>query len=153
MFIFSLLLIPVKISINKKFFLVFFLLKLYTENRKHDSKTAREKRNQALEYAEKHEVDSSVLLTVAGAANYNIDYNALSRKGGSVMYSVFEETKEEGRIEGIAEGMAKGMIQMGMDCNLPKNQILEKLQKNMDISLQKAEEYFQVYQSQSSSLQ
>ena len=123
------------------------------------SETTREKKKQALKYAETHEVDSSVLLTIAGAANYNLDYDALSRKGESIMYSVFEETREEGRREGeregiakgmeqgMAKGMAKGVIQMGMDFNLSKDEILEKLQQKMNIPLQKAEEYFQICQT------
>ena len=117
------------------------------------NKPAHEKKNQVLEYTEQHKVDSTVLMTVAGASNYNIDLDALSRKGESIMYSVFEETKEEGRMEGRMEGKAEGVIQMGMNFQLSKDQIIEALQKNMDISLQKAEEYFQVYQKQTDSLQ
>ena len=80
------------------------------------------------------------------------------------MYSVFEETREEGRREGeregiakgmeqgMAKGMAKGVIQMCMDFNLSKNEILEKLQQKMNIPLQKAEEYFQIYQNRTNRL-
>ena len=76
------------------------------------------------------------------------------------MYSVFEETREEGRREGeregiakgMEQGMAKGVIQMCMDFNLSKNEILEKLQQKMNIPLQKAEEYFQIYQNRTNRL-
>ena len=126
----------------------FNLLKILAEQ----NKTAHDKKSQALAYAKEHKVDTSVLLTVAGTSNYNIDLNALSQKGESIMYSVFEETREEGRIEGEREGMAKGVIKMGVNFNLSKTQILEALQKNMDISIQKAEEYFQMYQNQTNNL-
>lgn len=74
-----------------------------------------------------------------------LNYNELSRKkGAEIMYSVFEETKEEGRIEGRVEGIVK----MGVKFNLAKKQILEELQEELNVSLQKAEEYFEMYQLQ-----
>lgn len=61
------------------------------------------------------------------------------------MWTVFEATKTEGRTEGRAEGI----ITMGYEFGLSENDILDKLQKKLDISPQKAKEYLEVYRIQS----
>ncbi len=53
------------------------------------------------------------------------------------MWTVFEETKNEGRI--------KGIIEMGLECGLSEENILEKLQHKLNVPRQKAQEYFQKY--------
>ena len=53
------------------------------------------------------------------------------------MWTVFEETQNEGRI--------KGIIEMGLDCGLSEDDILEKLEHKLNVSRQKAKEYFQKY--------
>lgn len=40
-----------------------------------------EAKKKVIEYAREHAVDKTVIMTVAGAANCRIDYNALSGKG------------------------------------------------------------------------
>ncbi len=65
--------------------------------------TLSETRERAIEYAREHSVDKSVVMTVAGAANCEIDYTALERKGEVGMCTVFEEYKKEGREEGREE--------------------------------------------------
>ncbi len=121
----------------------FNLLEILSEQ----SRASREKKGRALEYAKEHKVDSSVLMTVAGAANCHLDYRALQWKGEPTMYSVFEETREEGRLEGRLEGIAENTVKMGIKFNLSKKQILEELQENLNIPLTKAEEYFKTYRS------
>lgn len=56
------------------------------------------------------------------------------------MWTVFEETQNEGRI--------KGIIEMGLDCGLSEEDISEKLQHKLNVSWQKAKEYFQRYASE-----
>lgn len=69
------------------------------------------------------------------------------------MCTLFEEIAEEGRIEGRKEGRLEGqmegrameIIETGIEFNLQKLDILERLQKKLEISLQKAEEYFKMF--------
>ncbi len=73
------------------------------------------------------------------------------------MCTLFEEIAEEGRIEGRIEGRKEGrlegqmegrameIIETGIELELRKLDILERLQKKLEISLQKAEEYFKMF--------
>ncbi len=58
------------------------------------------------------------------------------------MVSVFQETWNEGE--------AKGIIEMGHDFGLPEEDILARLQKKLNVSLQKAQEYLSAYRKQNS---
>ena len=84
-------------------------------------------------------------MTVAGAANCKIDYSMVAVKGSVDMCTVFEETRaegiQEGRLEGRLEGEAKGIVETGYEFGLSEKDILVRLQKKLDISLQKAQEY------------
>jgi len=82
-----------------------------------------------------------VVMTVAGVANCKIDYNAWIGKGEDAMYTIFEETKKEGKIE----GEAKGIIEAGFDFGLSENDILERLQNKLKVSLKKAQEYLEMF--------
>ena len=93
-------------------------------------------------------VDKSVIMTVAGAANCKIDYNMVTKKGSADMCTVFEETWAEGRSEGRAEGEAKGIVETGYEFGLSEEDILARLQKKLDISLQKAQEYLSMFGKQ-----
>ena len=53
------------------------------------------------------------------------------------MCTVFEETR--------AEGEAKGIIETGFDFGLSEEDILERLQKKLNISLQAAQEYLKMF--------
>ena len=99
-----------------------------------------ETREKAIEYAKKHEVDKSVLMTVVGAANCKIDYNSLDRKGDADMCTVFEETR--------LEGEAKGIIETGYEFGLSDKDVLERLQNKLNVSLQKAQEYIGMFGKQ-----
>ena len=101
------------------------------------SKPLDETREKAINYAREHEVEKSVIMTVAGAANCKIDYNALDRKGEADMCTVFEETRTEGE--------AKGIIEAGFDFGLSENDILERLQNKLNVSLQMAQEYLKMF--------
>ena len=83
-------------------------------------------------------------MTVAGATNRKIDYNALSKKGDVTMCTLFDEIEKEGMIKGKAEGI----IETGIDLGLAKDDILQRLQNKLNVSLQKAQEYFEMFGKQ-----
>ena len=109
-------------------------------------KTLAETKERAIKYAREYKVDKSVVITVAGATNCNIDYMDLdSNGGGDIMCTVFEKNREEGKTEGIIEGRAEGIIETGFEFGLSEKDILERLQKKLNIPLQKAQEYFNMF--------
>lgn len=94
-------------------------------------------KEKAINYAREHEVEKTVLMTVAGATNCKLDYSAIERKGDADMCTVFEETRNEGRAEEI--------IELGYEFGLSYAEILTRLQKRLNISLQKAQEYLSMF--------
>ena len=115
-----------------------------------------EAKERLVKYAEKHNVDRSVIMTVAGAANLKLDYNALSKKGvfdmGSLFEEIAKENKAEGRAEGKAEGKtegrAEGIIETGFEFGLSEKDILTRLQDKLDISLKQAQAYLNQFGKQ-----
>ena len=105
-------------------------------------------RQKAIQYCEEHNTDKSVIMTFAGAANIHIDYNALN-KGDGTMYSIFEDLVKEGEAKGETRGEAKGIIETGFDFGLSTEDILERLQQKLNISLQQAQEYLNTFAKQS----
>ncbi len=63
-----------------------------------------EARKKVMEYASEHDVNKTVIMTVAGATNCKLDYNALSMKGDVTMCTLFDEIAKDSRLEGKAEG-------------------------------------------------
>ena len=120
---------------NMKNIDLFNLIKIMLDR----SKPLKETREKAISYAKEHHVDKAVVMTVAGVANCKIDYNQFDRKGDIDMYAVFEETRMEGRMEGLQEG-AKAIIELSLEFGLSENDILQKLQSKLNLSLQDAEE-------------
>ena len=101
----------------------------------------KEYKEKAIKYTENHDVDKSVIMTAAGAVNCRLDYDIMKKKGSADMCRVFEETWEEGRSVGLAEGI----IETGVEFGLSKEDILTRLQEKLDISCEKALEYFDMY--------
>ena len=56
------------------------------------------------------------------------------------MQSVFEETR--------LEGEAKGIVETGIEFGIPENDILERLQNKLNVSIQKAQEYLNIFGKQ-----
>ena len=56
-----------------------------------------------------------------------------------------EEGRVEGRVEGRSEGRAEEIIETGYEFGLSEQDILERLQKKLSISLQKAQEYLLMF--------
>ncbi len=106
--------------------------------------TKNEAKEKVIKYALEHNVDKTVVMTVAGATNRKIDYIALSKKGDVTMCTLFDEIEKEGMIKGKAEGI----IETGIDLGLAKDDILQRLQNKLDVSLQKAQEYFEMFGKQ-----
>ncbi len=106
---------------------------------------SQEIRQRAIDYARENKVEKNVIMTVAGAANCKMDYNKIERKGEADMCTVFEETRLEGLAEGEAKGEAKGIIETGHDFGLSDDEILTRLQEKLNISLQRAQEYLDMF--------
>lgn len=102
-----------------------------------------EAKKKAIQYGEEHQVDKSVVMTVAGATNSKIDYNAFE-KGEVTMCTLFDEIAKENEIK----GKALGMIETGLDFELSENDILVRLQRKLDITLQQAQEYLNLFKKQ-----
>lgn len=83
-------------------------------------------------------------LNFINKANCKMDYNMNEKEGDTDMCTVFEETWREG----IAEGEVKGIIETGYEFGLSEADILTRLQKKLDISLQKAQEYLAMFGKQ-----
>jgi predicted transposase YdaD len=66
-----------------------------------------------------------------------------------VMCNLSQGIKEagiaEGRVEGRSEGRAEEIIETGYEFGLSEQDILERLQKKLSISLQKAQEYLLMF--------
>ena len=115
-----------------------------------------ETRKKVMAYASEHHVDKSVIMALAGATNCKIDYQMLSGKEEVDMCTLFEEIaresetkgKIEGKIEGKLEGKAEGIIETGFDCGLSEGDILEKLQNKLNVTLQMAQEYLNMFAGQ-----
>ncbi len=103
-----------------------------------------EKKELAIDYAKEHAVEKDVIMAVAGATNSKLSYSEFERKGETDMISVFQETWDEGK----AEGKAEGIIETGYDCGLSREDILMRLQNRLDISIQKAQEYMEMFGKQ-----
>ncbi len=101
-------------------------------------------KEQAIEYCEKHQTDRSVIMAVAGATNTSINYQAF-QKGEVTMCTLFDEIAKEHETKGRMEGRAEEIIESSYEMNLSEHDILMRLQKKLDISLQKAQEYFSRY--------
>lgn len=98
-------------------------------------------KEKAIDYAKRNKVEKSVIMTITGAANCKIGYNLNSKKGETNMWTIFEETWKDGKMEGKAEEI----VEIGYEFGLSENDILERLQTKLNISLQKAQEYLAMF--------
>ena len=62
-----------------------------------------------------------------------------------VMCNLSQGIKEAGIAEGRVEGRTKEIIETGYEFGLSEQDILERLQKKLSISLQKAQEYLLMF--------
>lgn len=61
------------------------------------------------------------------------------------MCSLFEEIEKDGRIEGEKLGGAKQIVRIGLKIGWSETEILEQLQQNLEIPLEKAEEFLEKF--------
>lgn len=106
-----------------------------------------EAKEKAIQYSEEHTTDRSVIMTVAGATNSTINYDAYA-KGDGKMCTLFEEIARENEIKGIEKGKAEGIIEIGLEFGLSEKDILERLQNKLNISLQAALNYMERFGKQ-----
>lgn len=103
-----------------------------------------EVKEKAIEYSKEHKTNKNVIMTVAGATNIKLDYNALE-KGDGNMCTLFDEIAKESESKGRAVGEAKGIVETGCEFGLSENDILERLQSKLNVSLQRAQEYLKMF--------
>ena len=106
-----------------------------------------EARKKAIQYSEEHRTNKSVVMAIAGATDTKIDYNAF-QKGDGQMCTLFDTIAKEHESKGKAEGKAEEIIETGYEFGMSENDILERLQTKLDVSLQKAQEYFNMFTKQ-----
>lgn len=100
-------------------------------------------KEKAIQYSEEHNTEKTVIMTVAGAINTKLDYDSLT-EGDGRMCTVFDEIAKEGEVK----GEAKGIIETGLEFGLSESDILSRLQKKLDVSLQMAQEYLAMFGKQ-----
>lgn len=115
---------------------LFNLLKIILDR----SLPGHEAKKKAIQYSEEHRTGRAVIMTVAGATNSRLDYDAFEKGDGS-MCTLFEEIARENEIKFREEGRAAEIIESGYEFGLSEDNILERLQKKLDVSLQTAREY------------
>lgn len=110
-----------------------------------------EARKRAIQYSEEHQTNKAVVMAIAGATNRNIDYYSFE-KGDGRMCTLFDtiakESESKGKAKGKAEGRAEEIIETGFEFGLSESDILDRLQKKLNVSFQKAQEYFNIFNKQ-----
>lgn len=108
-----------------------------------NSRPMSETKDMAIDYAREHDVNKSVVMTVAGAANCKLDYNAFE-KGDGGMCTLFEKIAKENEVI----GEAKGIVETGYEFGASEADILKRLQQKLEISLQMAQEFLNMFGKQ-----
>ena len=124
-------------NINNQDF--FNLMEILLDN----SRPMSETNDMAIDYAREHDVNKSVVMTVAGAANCKLDYNAFE-KGDGGMCTLFEKIAKENEVI----GEAKGIVETGYEFGASEADILKRLQQKLEISVQMAQEFLNMFGKQ-----
>lgn len=103
-----------------------------------------EAKEKAIQYCEEHKTSKSVIMTVAGATNSKIDYNAFE-KGDGKMCTLVQEIEREGEAKGKLEGEIKGTIKVLKKFNESDDNIMNELVSEFSISKGEAAEYLDKY--------
>lgn len=106
--------------------------------------TKDEARERAIKYAKAHEVNRDVFMAMAGVTKRVLDYHLLEEKGEGAMCTFFDQLEAEGE----ERGHAKGIIEMGLAYGIPEDGILAQLQKQLEVSAQRAKEYYETFGKQ-----
>ena len=124
-------------NINNQDF--FNLMEILLNNRRPMNET----KNMAIDYAREHDVNKSVVMTVAGAANCKLDYNAFA-KGDGGMCTLFDKIAKDSELK----GRAVEIVETGYEFGISEADILKRLQQKLDIPLQVAQEFLNIFGKQ-----
>ena len=64
------------------------------------------------------------------------------------MCTLFESIAKENEKKGEAKGRAMEIVETGIEFGLPENDIIKRLQNKLNLSLQTAQEYFEMFGKQ-----
>ena len=103
-------------------------------------------KEKAIQYAEENHTDKTVIMAVAAAMNAKLDYNKLEAGEGR-MCTVFDEIEKEGEVK----GRAFSIIEICLEFGISESDILSRLQKKLEVSLEEAQDYFAKYKKKRSS--
>lgn len=106
-------------------------------------KSSKDRKREVIEYAEKNQVDSSVLRTIASVNGVSIE--TLEKKEDDVMLSMFKELKDEAEKEGEFNGRIKEIITFSKELNMSEEAIIEKIQERMKVDAVKSREYYNLF--------
>ena len=120
-------------NINNQDF--FNLMEILLDN----SRPMNETKGRAIDYAREHDVTKSVVMTVAGAAKCKLDYTAFEKEDAG-MCTLFDKIAKEGE--------AKGIVETGYEFGVSEADILKCLQQKLEISLQMAQEFLNMFGKQ-----
>ncbi|MCD8323359.1 MAG: hypothetical protein LUC32_00125 [Clostridiales bacterium] len=84
-------------------------------------------REQAIRYCEEHKTDRDVIIAAAGATNTKLDYNALTKKEGNTMCTLFEKIAEEGEERGERRTTITNIQNLMETMHLTADQAMEAL--------------------------
>lgn len=70
------------------------------------------------------------------------------RANRKILFMRDQENIEKGMEKGLKKGKAEGIIELGLDLGFSENEILDRLQVKLGISLQEAQEYLLDYKNE-----
>lgn len=110
-------------------------------------------RNEMIRLYEEKELSDDELIDLKGFVNTIITHitngNQNEERLVNIMGGTVIETESEKLIrKGKAEGKAEGIIETGLEFGLSEEDILMRLQKKLNISLQKAQDYMDKFAQQ-----
>jgi hypothetical protein len=120
---------------NKDLFRLFQIM--YDKN-----KAGKEKKQEAIEYADANKVDKTVLLAVGSTSG--VDMEVLEKEDAD-MCTLFEEIKKEGEEIGVEKGRVKEIVALCRELDMDDDGIIRKIEERLDIDADKAREYFEKF--------
>ena len=107
-----------------------------------------EAKKKVIKYVEKHNVDKTVIMTVASATNRNIDYSTLARKGDFTMHTLFDEIEKQAELSGELKGELKGiqaLIESLQEMDVPYTKTQNQIMVKFSLSEDNAQDYMRKF--------
>lgn len=107
-----------------------------------------EAKKKVIKYVEKHNVDKTVIMTVASATNRNIDYSTLARKGDFTMHTLFDEIEKQAELSGELKGELKGiqaLIESLQEMDVPYTKTQNQIMVKFSLSEDNAQDYMRTF--------